>query len=141
MIRLFLITSLIFFSNHVFAQASSPQEVIALVNKERSTLGLTPLKTDAKLANVATCHARDMFQNNYFSHTSKDGSTMGQRLKRGGVVYKAAGENIARGQKTSVRVMQAWMASRGHRKNILNPKYGRIGVSRVGNVWVQNFSN
>lgn len=141
LIRLAILISFIFFSNHVVAQLSSSQEVVALVNKERSRLGLDALKADKKLTSVAGGHARDMYQKNYFSHTSLDGSSMGDRLKRAGVFYRAAGENIARGQKTSVQVMQAWMASKGHRKNILNARYGRIGVARVGDVWVQNFSN
>lgn len=140
----FVIFGFLNFSTQVFANTNTrslSQEVVILVNKERARLGLRPVSGDYKIAKVADGHAKDMYRRNYFSHKSLDGSDLGDRLQKGGVQYFFAGENIAKGQQTSVRVMKAWMNSPGHRKNILNPQYGRIGVAKVGDVWVQNFSN
>ncbi len=120
---------------------SSTKEVADIVNKERRRYGLKPLIGNSKLSQVAGAHAKDMYRRDYFSHLSIDGRTMGDRLRERNVPFKIAGENIARGQQTAKRVMQAWMNSPGHRKNILNRKYGKIGIARAGNVWVQNFSN
>ncbi len=120
---------------------SSTKEVADIVNKERRRYGLKPLIGNSKLSQVAGAHAKDMYRRDYFSHSSIDGRTMGDRLRERNVPFKIAGENIARGQQTAKRVMQAWMNSPGHRKNILNRKYGKIGIARAGNVWVQNFSN
>lgn len=120
---------------------SSTKEVADIVNKERRRYGLKPLIGNSMLSQVASAHAKDMHRRDYFSHLSKDGRTMGDRLRERNVPFRIAGENIARGQQTTKRVMQAWMNSPGHRKNILNRSYGRIGIARAGNVWVQNFSN
>lgn len=123
------------------AQISSSEQVALIVNKERKKRRLKPLVGSSKLSRVASGHAVDMYNEGYFSHVSLDGRTMADRLHEGDVKYRAAGENIAWGQKTAEKVMQAWMKSPGHRKNILNPKFGKIGIARAGNVWVQNFSN
>lgn len=136
-----LITSPVSLVNAQTSSGNTSQKVMALVNKERRARGLRSLAGSAKIAQVAYRHAKDMNNKNYFSHVSLDGRTVGQRFKQGGVSYRVAGENIAKGQKTEQRVMAAWMNSPGHRKNILNPKYGKIGVARVGNIWVQNFSD
>jgi len=117
------------------------EEVVILVNRERAKLRLRPVTGNYNLARVAYRHASDMSQRNYFSHRSLDGRTLGDRLRQGGIRYSYAGENIAKGQRTSARVMSAWMNSPGHRRNILSRNFGRIGVAKVGNVWVQNFSN
>lgn len=122
-------------------QTSSASEVARLVNIERKKRGLRLLKGNSGLAQIASGHARDMQQREYFSHQSKDGRTMRDRFEDADFDFQYAGENIARGQKTAQRVMTAWMNSPGHRKNILNPRFGQIGVARAGTIWVQNFSN
>ena len=122
-------------------EISSTKQVADLVNRERRRYGLKKLVGDVQLSQVASGHARDMYKQNYFSHQSLDGRTMSDRLHEGNVNYRAAGENIARGQQTAERVMKAWMNSPGHRRNILSPKFGKIGIARAGNVWVQDFSN
>ncbi len=62
-------------------------------------------------------------------------------MKKYGITYRYAGENIAMGQKTPEEVVNAWMNSEGHRANILNPNYNTIGVGYVsqGNYWTQEF--
>lgn len=139
-----LLAAALLFSGPALIKANArtfSEEVVILVNRERVKLRLRPVSGNCNLARVAYRHASDMSRRNYFSHRSLDGRTLGDRLRQGGVRYSYAGENIAKGQRTSARVMSAWMNSPGQRRNILNRNYGRIGVAKVGSVWVQNFSN
>ena len=74
-----------------------------------------------------------------------DGSSFATALKEQNVSYRSAGENIAWGQKTPEQVMEAWMNSDGHRANILNAKFTKIGVGQYRdaagrNYWVQLFT-
>jgi uncharacterized protein YkwD len=126
---------------NAMAAAAPTSEVARLVNVERKKRGLRLLKGNSVLAQIASGHARDMYHREYFSHQSTDGRTMRDRFEDANFDFRYAGENIARGQKTAQRVMTAWMNSPGHRKNILNPRFGRIGVAKAGTVWVQNFAN
>lgn len=119
-------------------------EVIRLVNVERSKNGLAPLKANAELSKVATVKAQDMINKNYFSHTSPTYGSPFDMMKKFGINYTAAGENIAYGQKTSAEVMNGWMNSSGHRANILNSKFTEIGVGVAKDkngtpYWVQMF--
>ena len=117
------------------------EAVCKIVNKERAERGRKPLELDEDLSEVAQSHAEDMLSRKYFSHTGRDGSSVSSRLRRGKVEFTRSGENIAWGQKTEALVMRAWMNSRGHRTNILHSQYGRIGIGRAGNIWVQVFTN
>jgi len=118
--------------------------VVDLVNQERAANGLAALKVNAKLTTVAETKAADMRDNNYFSHTSPTYGSPFDMMKKFGVSYTAAGENIAMGQQTPQAVMTGWMNSSGHRANILNSSFTEIGVGYVtaGNgqtYWVQEF--
>ncbi|MCE4865457.1 CAP domain-containing protein [Clostridioides difficile] len=104
------------------------KEVVDLVNVERAKAGLNPLTLDSSISNVATKKSQDMIDNNYFSHNSPTYGSPFDMLKKFGVSYKTAGENIAMGQKTPKEVVSAWMNSEGHRKNIMNPNFSKIGV-------------
>ncbi len=120
------------------------QQVVDLVNKERRAAGLSELKVNAKLSQVAEVKAADMRDKNYFSHTSPTYGSPFDMMKQFGITYKSAGENIAKGQKTPQSVMNGWMNSQGHRENILSSSYTEIGVGYVtdnkGNTyWVQMF--
>lgn len=117
------------------------QEVIRLVNEIRSENGLKALTYDWELSRVARYKSQDMKDNNYFSHTSPVYGTPFQMLKNFGFSYRSAGENIARGYATPHAVVNAWMNSSGHRANILNANYTKIGVGYVagGNYWTQMF--
>lgn len=126
---------------HAQSTTTSEYRVLALINIEREERGLSRLTMDGKLTDAALEHANDMSQHGYLAHTSPNGSTMVSRLKENGVSYSAAGENIARGYTTALAVVQGWMNSPGHRANILSPKYHKVGISRVNNYWVQDFSN
>ena len=120
------------------------REVLKLVNQERAKYGLNPLTISATLTDVANKKAKDMADKGYFDHTSPTYGSPFDMLKRFGVKYTMAGENIAAGQKSATEVMDSWMNSSGHRANILNKDYEQLGVGYVeggsyGTYWVQMF--
>lgn len=106
-------------------------EVIRLVNEQRSKNGLKPLTANWELSRVARYKSQDMVDNRYFSHTSPTYGTPFQMIRVFGLTYRTAGENIAYGQRTPQTVVNAWMNSSGHRANILNASYTQIGVGYV----------
>lgn len=117
------------------------QEVIRLVNEIRAENGLNPLTYDWELSRVARYKSQDMKDNRYFSHTSPVYGSPFQMMKSFGLTYRTAGENIAKGYATPQAVVNGWMNSSGHRANILNASFTRIGVGYVagGNYWTQMF--
>lgn len=117
------------------------QEVIRLVNAERTKQGLKELQYDWELARVARYKSEDMRDNKYFSHTSPVYGSPFDMIKNFGITYKAAAENIAKGQTTPEQVVKSWMNSSGHRANILSTKYTHIGVgyAKDGHIWTQQF--
>ncbi len=120
---------------------SYEREVVRLVNKERTQRGLKELTYDWQLSRVARYKSQDMSDNNYFSHTSPTYGSPFEMMKSFGISYRSAGENIAKGQKTPEAVVNAWMNSQGHRANILNASFTKIGVGYVakGKYWTQMF--
>ncbi|WP_404346397.1 CAP domain-containing protein [Sutcliffiella horikoshii] len=121
--------------------SETEMKVIELTNAERRKNGLSDLKADASLSNVARDKSKDMQTNNYFSHTSPTHGSPFDMMRDYGISYNTAGENIAMGQRSPEEVVQAWMDSEGHRKNILTPDFTHIGVGYVeeGNYWTQMF--
>lgn len=117
-------------------------EVVRLVNVERAKAGLNPVTADTKIAAAALVRSKEQVQS--FSHTRPNGSSCFTVLAEQGVSYNGAGENIAMGQKTPAAVMQAWMNSEGHRANILNKNFTKIGVGYYVNggtaYWTQLFT-
>jgi uncharacterized protein YkwD len=109
------------------AAATAADSVTQLTNEARAASSLGALARDPALDAVAFAHARDMAVRRYFSHTSPDGTTFTQRLRNAGVNYGSAGENIA-GNASAQGAVQAWLGSPGHRANMLNGSFGRIGV-------------
>ncbi|MGG0937078.1 CAP domain-containing protein [Brevibacillus centrosporus] len=125
---------------HQQVDASSVMKQVAdLVNQERAKAGLKPVELDASLNKVAKAKAADMSNNNYFDHTNPTYGSPFDMMKQFGVSYMTAGENIAMGQRTADEVMNQWMNSEGHRQNIMNPSFTKIGVSFVNGYWVQEF--
>lgn len=116
-------------------------QVVELTNAERAKYDLAPLKAYNPLMKVARAKSQDMASNNYFSHTSPTYGSPFDQIKAAGITYRAAGENIAQGQRTPEEVVQAWMNSEGHRANILNSSFTHIGIGYVenGNYWTQQF--
>ena len=127
------------------AAKSYEEQVVDLVNAERAKKGMNPLVMDATLTSAAEKRANETVGT--FSHTRPNGSSCMTVLAEYGISYSTAGENIAAGQSTPEAVVAAWMNSTGHRANILNPTYGRIGVgccqvnSGYGIYWAQLFTN
>ncbi|QCR32408.1 CAP domain-containing protein [Lysinibacillus sp. SGAir0095] len=132
-------------SNSPVAEADAASafetKVVELTNAERAKNGLAPLEIYNPLMEVAGAKSQDMATNNYFSHTSPTYGSPFDQIKSAGITYRAAGENIAQGQRTPEEVVQAWMNSEGHRANILNASFTHIGVGYVenGNYWTQQF--
>ena len=119
------------------------QETLDLINAKRAEAGLSPLKIDSELQNVARAKAQDMVDNNYFSHTSPTYGSPFDMMKSFGIKYKAAGENIA-GNSSNSGAVNAWMNSEGHRANILSNNYNYTGLGVVnspkyGKIYVQMF--
>ena len=108
------------------SNSSYQQQVVALVNQERAKQGLSPVTADSRISAAAQVRAQEAAQS--FSHTRPNGTSCFTALKEAGISYRGAGENIAYGQKTPQSVMEDWMNSSGHRANILNAKYTKIGV-------------
>lgn len=119
-------------------------EVIRLVNIERSKRGLQLFTGNWQLSRVARYKSQDMATKRYFSHTSPTYGSPFRMMEDFGIRFSSAGENIAMGQRTPQEVMTGWMNSPGHRANILNPSYTQIGVglaksSNGSNYWTQMF--
>ena len=121
---------------------SYEQEVVRLVNIERNKQGIKSLTSDWQLSRVARYKSQDMKDKGYFSHTSPTYGSPFEMMKSFGISYRTAGENIAKGQRTPSEVVNAWMNSSGHRANILNSSFTKIGVGYVkdGNYWTQMFT-
>lgn len=121
-------------------------QVIVLVNLERTSRGIPALIPDAALGTVATAKSVDMRDNNYFSHESPTYGSPSQMLTTFGVRFSAWAENIAWGYLTPESVVAGWMNSPGHRANILNPTFTRTGVGWAAGgprrmLWTQLFIN
>lgn len=116
-------------------------EVVRLVNDIRRENGLGELTLNWELSRVARYKSQDMADNRYFSHTSPTYGSPFQMMQAFGLRYRTAGENIAYGYSSPQAVVNGWMNSEGHRKNILNPSFTQIGVGYVsqGNYWTQMF--
>lgn len=123
--------------------SSAASEVVRLTNSARGQNGYAALVEDGALSEAAAVRAREIARS--FSHTRPSGASFSSALSESGVSYLRAGENIASGQKSASEVVNAWMNSPGHRANILNSSYSRIGSASV-NVggtlyWVQLFAD
>lgn len=116
--------------------------VVALVNGERGKAGCSPVTLNAKLTKAAQDHSEDMAAHRNMSHTGSDGSDAGARITRAGYTWNTYGENVAYGYATPESVMAAWMASPGHKRNILDCGFKEIGVglAQPDSYWTQDFA-
>lgn len=103
------------------------QEMLVLMNKERKLMGLKPLVADPEMRVVARKHAADMFARGYFSHRSPEGKDPFDRMAAEQVSFLTAGENLALAQSLEI-AHDGLMKSPGHRANILNGAFGRVGI-------------
>lgn len=102
-------------------------QMLEMVNKERAKEGLKPLKADPEMTTVARAHSQDMFVRGYFAHLNPDGKNPFDRMKASGVKFRTAGENLALAQTLEIAHTNL-MNSPGHRANIMNPAFGRLGI-------------
>lgn len=119
------------------------ERMLALVNAERAAAGLPALRADPQLTAVARAHSRDMLARGYFAHLAPEGTTPFERMRAGGVRFRAAGENLALAP-TLALAHRGLMNSPGHRENILRAAFGRVGIGvldagRHGLMVTQNF--
>lgn len=107
---------------------STEQQILTLVNAERSSRGLRPLSPHSEATKVARVKSYDMSKYNYFSHNSPIWGSSFKIMKHFDIEYVAAGENIAVGYSGADSVMNGWMNSTGHRNNILSEKFTHLGI-------------
>ena len=120
-------------------------QMLELINRERLAAGLAPLAADPEMLEVARLHSADMFARSYFSHNTPEGKTPFERMRDRDVRYRTAGENLALAP-TLQNAHTGLMNSPGHRANILQPRFGRVGIGildggRRGLMVTQNFRN
>jgi uncharacterized protein YkwD len=120
-------------------------KMLGLLNEERIRRGLESLTLDEGLRKVARLHSEDMWVGSYFSHTNLDNESPFDRLRQGGVNFNSAGENLAMAR-TVERAHYGLMNSPGHRANILDPSFSRVGIGVVsagiyGKMFTQNFAD
>lgn len=123
------------------------REMLARVNRERTSRGLAPLRRQPRLDDAAQAHARDMFARRYYSHDTPESKSAMDRMQAAGYRARYAGENIARGQYSVEEVMDGWMESKTHRDHLLSPVFDDVGFGLAFGknpggheiLWVQNF--
>ena len=115
------------------------------MNQKRIEVGLKPLTIDNTLLQVARYKSNHMIQYNYFDHTTPDGTKWTSWLKTIGYKYTSTGENIAYNNYDAVELFYQWWNSAGHRANMMNPSYNKVGIGVLnGNgkyMGTQEFSN
>ena len=102
-------------------------KMLELINNERAKEGLRPLKADPLETIVARAHSKDMFARGYFAHVNPDGKNPFDRMKAAHLKFLTAGENLALAQTLEIAHTNL-MNSPGHRANIMNPKFNRVGI-------------
>lgn len=108
-------------------RAALTREMIARVNQERQKARLQPLLVNPRLDSAAQRHAEDMLKRSFYGHENPDGQGPLQRALAAGYRPLSVGENIARGEFTLAEVMEGWMASEPHRRDLLDPNYREVG--------------
>lgn len=124
---------------------TSEQQMFNFINQERVKFGVKPLVWNESQATVGRNHSQDMFERGYFSHYSPEGKDVGNRLEESGIAYTYAGENLALAPDVT-RAHTGLMDSPGHRRNILDPAFGQIGIGAIdggvyGKMFTQVFTN
>ncbi|HEU0023787.1 MAG TPA: CAP domain-containing protein [Thermoleophilaceae bacterium] len=116
--------------------AQLTESTLCLLNAQRARAGLRALRLNEQLSEAALRHATDMERRHYFSHTSRNGSTFVQRIRRTGYFRRVSswfvGENLAwgagRNRSTPRGIVAAWMDSPPHKANILQSRFREIGI-------------
>jgi hypothetical protein len=123
------------------AFADDADDVLQIVNQQRSANGLSPVRLSDVLNRISVEHSQDMRRMNSMTHSGSDGSSPGDRARRAGYQFSKFSENVAEGFNSAQSVVEGWLNSAGHRRNILDSAVTEMGVGRSGNFWTQNFGN
>ena len=127
-------------SEELWVDIASEEKMLLALNLERERAGAGKLTLNKKMTEVAREHSRDMWERSYFSHVNPDGKDPFDRMRAGGVDYQMAGENLALSPDVGV-AMEGLMDSPGHKRNILDPAFGRVGVGIVdGGIYGKMFT-
>src|SRR3990167_10202351 len=134
-----------FTQNQLTVDFQSEKQMLDLVNKERISRGFKTLIWNETLGKVGRNHSKDMFERGYFSHYSPEGKDVGDRLNYVGIEYLIVGENLALAPNVQ-RAHTGLMNSQGHRRNIIDPAFKKIGIGTIdggvyGRMFTQVFSN
>ena len=134
--------------------ASWQDQMLQSLNSMRAQKSLKPLEMCKPLTRAAQKYARTMAQQDFLSHTGKDGSSFGERIQSAGYDWtnsksgSSVAENIAAGQNSVVEVMKGWRNSKGHYKNMIGQNFTHVGFGMSINArstykkyWVQNFGS
>ncbi|OLO40765.1 hypothetical protein BTR23_04640 [Alkalihalophilus pseudofirmus] len=114
-------------------------QILDFTNVIRQRHNLSSLTWDSEVSRVAYGHSQDMFENNYFSHTSPTYGELKDRLERDDVSFYFAGENIAAQYVDGIEAVEGWLNSEGHRVNLLNEEFTHLGVGVFEKFYTQNF--
>lgn len=114
--------------------------LVRLVNQRRADRGCGRLQWHSGLARVAQRHSEDMVRRAFFGHENPDGEDPFERMRRAGIDFTAAAENVAAGHRTGADVFAGWIGSSGHRRNIDRCLYTHHGVGLHQNRWTHVFA-
>lgn len=131
LVKLSIISSLLFFAPSIYAAQIQPQDIIEKVNELRAKYALESLSENHTLTLAAYKKAKDMLDNKYFAHRSPNGTEFYEWISREGYDFTYAGENLAKDFHDTEGVMAAWMNSPTHRANILDNDFCEIGVASL----------
>lgn len=109
--------------------AMGSNELLTLVNQQRTAAGVAPLTSNPRLVSAAHSKSVDMFTKDYWSHNAPDGSEPWHFFHENGYSFKYAGENLAKNFQDAAGVVSGWMNSPSHRQNILSPNFTEIGLT------------
>ncbi|MCJ7805761.1 CvpA family protein [Patescibacteria group bacterium] len=132
-------------SQNLSVDSQSEEQMFAMVNKERTSRGVAALTWSPAITEVARAHAKDMWVRQYFSHYSPEGQDVGDRLTAAHISFSFAGENLALAP-TVETAMTGLINSEGHRANILEPRFHKVGIGLIdngfyGKMFVQVFTD
>ncbi len=134
-----------FTTTSVSVDESAELSMLDLVNHERTSRGLQPLVMDDQIREIARAHSKDMFARGYFSHVTPEGLDPFDRMRAGGIKFFAAGENLALAPTLDL-AHAGLMNSPGHRANILESSFHRVGIGVIdggiyGKMFTQDFAD
>ncbi len=149
-LRLISTISFLVLAGTLFSQSVDKGLILTEINNARAKgckcgderfKAVPALVWDEKLEQAARLHAEDMMKEDFFSHIGSNGSNPSERVTNAGFEWRMAGENIAKGKMNEVEVIQGWLNSPNHCKNIMDPGFTHVAValSSDGLYWVQVF--